>query len=130
MNTVETSAEIKAEITFNTLTAEVLRDIARNEANSWEWRKAAVRFLLNQSHKYSGLDYLRELVSEIKEETQAEQEVLDIVESAMEEPLKSEHDKKIQELEAEIEKLRSQIPKFESSFKGIKPEEVPALLEG
>jgi hypothetical protein len=126
----ETKTDItQAEVSFKSLTAEVLRDIARNEANSWEWRKAAVRFLINQNHKYAGMEYLRELVSEINSESEAEQEVRDIVESAVEEPLKTEQDKKIAELEAEIQRLNDLVPKFESSFKDIPPEDVHKLLE-
>jgi len=118
-----------AELSLSSLTAEVLRDIARNESNSWDWRKAAVKFLINKNHKYAGLEYFTELVSEINSEKQAELDVQDIVETAVEEPLRTETDTKIQELEAEIERLKNLVPKFESSFKSISPEEVPKLLE-
>jgi len=121
--------QTQAELNFNSLTAEVLRDIARNESNSREWRKAAIKFLRDKNHIYASSEYFRELAFEIDAETTAEQEVLDAVETAVEEPLKSDKDLRIEELEAEIVKLKSQTPKFESSFKSIEPEEVSKLLE-
>lgn len=121
--------QTQADLNFNNLTAEVLRDIARNESNSREWRKAAVKFLRDKNHKYAGSEYFRELVFEIDAEVTAEHEVLDIVETATEEVLKSEKDLKIEELEAEITRLKNQVPKFTSSFKSIEPEDVSKLLE-
>jgi hypothetical protein len=126
---IKEDSKTNAEATLSLLTVEVLRDIARNEANSWAWRKAAVKILLDRQHSFADIDYLKELVLEIKAEKTAELEVQDIVETATEEVLKSEQERKIQELEAEIERLKNLVPKFESSFKSIASEEVPKLLE-
>jgi uncharacterized membrane protein YccC len=126
---IKEDSKTNAEATLSLLTVEVLRDIARNEANSWAWRKAAVKILLDRQHSFADIDYLKELVLEIKAEKTAELEVQDIVETATEEVLKSEQERKIQELETEIERLKNLVPKFESSFKSIASEEVPKLLE-
>jgi pyruvoyl-dependent arginine decarboxylase (PvlArgDC) len=118
-----------AEISFSSLTNEVLRDIARNESNSKEWRKAAVKFLISRNHPYSNLGYLMSLRAEIEDEKKAENDIQDIVETVTEEPLKTKDELRIIELEAEIERLKSITPKFGSSFKSITKEEEPSLLE-
>lgn len=81
------TGETVGDITLNPLTAEVLRDIARNDSCSWEWRKAAVKLLIDRKHKYQNHSDLRELKEEIVSELVAEQEVQAAVESAIEESL-------------------------------------------
>lgn len=84
--TVETD-QTNAKFFIGGLTPEVLRDIARNEAAEWAWRKAAVKFLLSRDHSYANHTDLSELLAEIKEEQEAELEVMAVVESATEQPL-------------------------------------------
>lgn len=76
-----------AEFHLQNLTPEVLRDIARNESATREWRKAATKFLLDRKHPFANHPDVRELLAEILKEREAEQEVKAIVESAIEAPL-------------------------------------------
>lgn len=75
-----------AEFHIGNLTPEVLRDIARNESAAREWRKAAVKFLLDRGHEYANHRDLSEILAEIKSEREAEDEVRAVVESAIEAP--------------------------------------------
>jgi hypothetical protein len=79
--------ETYGEITLNPLTAENLRDIARNESVQRSWRKAAVKLLLARKHPFVWHPELILMAAEIREELAAEQEVQDVVEQASEEPL-------------------------------------------
>lgn len=97
-----------AEENLSNLTAEVLRDIGRNESNSWEWRKAAVKLLIERKHNYSTKEYFNEILAEINKENEAEQAVFDVVESAIEQPLLHSYEDKIQELQLEIERLKKE----------------------
>lgn len=81
------SDKTNAEITLGALTAEALRDIARNESVNLSWRKAAVKFLVTMNHNYQWHSELILIAAEIKEELKAEREVQAIVESAIEAPL-------------------------------------------
>lgn len=81
------SDKTNAQFLMGDLTPEVLRDIARNEAASREWRKAAVKFLLTRGHIFVNHHDFSELLAEIKSEQEAELEVQAIVESATERPL-------------------------------------------
>lgn len=83
------SDKTNAEIILEPLTAEVLRDVARNESSSRAWQKAAVRFLIERNHHYQFHPDFKELVKEINDEAKAAEEVQAIVESAVEEPLSS-----------------------------------------
>lgn len=65
----------------------ILRDIARNDAADPRYRKAAVRLLLQAGSHMANIPDLVSLVSEVKSEIQAEHEVTDIVEQAVEEPI-------------------------------------------
>ena len=49
-------------------TPEVLRDLARNDAAPWDYRKAAVEVLINKKHPYFKHEDLRELVHELNVE--------------------------------------------------------------
>lgn len=79
------SAQTNAEVVLSPLTAEVLRDIARNESCSKSWRKAALSFLIKRKHGYQMLPEFLILRQEILDEQTAESEVQDAVESAIEE---------------------------------------------
>lgn len=68
--------ETNAQLHLGHLSPEVLRDLARNEAASKEWRKAAVEFLLLKQHAHANHPELRELVFEIRAEKAAKEEVL------------------------------------------------------
>jgi hypothetical protein len=73
------------------LTAEVLRDLARNESAPHEWRRAAVEILLDRQASYVSHPDLAALVAEIRlaEECArqaARSEVESIVESIIAEP--------------------------------------------
>jgi hypothetical protein len=65
----------------------ILRDIARNESASYEWRKEAVRLLLEKKLPEAGHPDLSLFVSEIRGEQEARSEVVAVVESAIEAPL-------------------------------------------
>ncbi len=81
------SDQTNADITIGSLTAEALRDIARNESAQRSWRKAAIKFLISRQHKYQYHSEFRELTEEINDEANAEQEVQSLVESVIEGPL-------------------------------------------
>jgi hypothetical protein len=67
------------------LPAQILLDLARNEAAPREWRKAATQFLMDGNHPQAHHVDLVSLVMEINAEHQAKDEVQTIVESATEE---------------------------------------------
>jgi hypothetical protein len=75
MGVVTYNTETQAEIHLSHLSPEVLRDLARNEAASKEWRKAAVELLLEKKHSHANHPELRQLVFEIKAEREAKVEV-------------------------------------------------------
>jgi len=81
------SGTTNAEFHIGGLTPEVLRDIARNESASREWRKAAVKFLMERNHPFANHPDMRELLAELVKEKEAELEVAAVVESAIEGPL-------------------------------------------
>lgn len=64
------------------LPAQVLFDLARNESASKEYRKAAVKMLVDAGHQKAQHPELRELFLEIKAEKDAEKEVESIVADA------------------------------------------------
>ncbi len=66
------------------LPAHVLLDLARNEAASREWRKAAVELLLDKGFAQANHPELTAVVMEIKAERAARVEVEAVVESAVE----------------------------------------------
>jgi len=61
------------------LTAEVLRDLGRNEAAGWAVRKAAVKMLIERNHPFSNHPDFRELRLELKEESEAHAEVESLI---------------------------------------------------
>src|SRR5271155_1170530 len=67
--------QTNAEVHLSGLSAEVLRDLARNEAASKEWRKAAVELLIKKQHVFANHSDLRELKMEIQAEEEARVEV-------------------------------------------------------
>lgn len=69
------NTETNGELILGNLSVEVLRDLARNESASKEWRKAAVELLLERRHPHANHPELRELVYEIKAEKEAKTEV-------------------------------------------------------
>jgi hypothetical protein len=69
------NTETNGQLTLGHLSPEVLRDLARNEAASHEWRKAAVELLLEKQHPHANHPELRELVFQIKAEKEARVEV-------------------------------------------------------
>jgi hypothetical protein len=68
-------SQTNAEVHLAGLSAEVLRDLARNEAASKEWRKAAVELLILKQHPFADHSDLRELKFEIQAEEEARVEV-------------------------------------------------------
>lgn len=80
-------SQTAADISFQGLTPEVLRDIARNDSASRSWKKAAIKFLMDRNHRFQHHPDLRELREEIIEEQEAEREVQAVVESAIEAPI-------------------------------------------
>lgn len=81
----------KIEDLVSKLPAQVLFDLARNESASKEYRKAAVRLLIDGGHRQAEHPELRELVLEIKAEKTAEHEVLEIAARAIEEPTETKN---------------------------------------
>lgn len=75
---------------FGHLPAQILFDLARNEAATREWRKAAVEFLLDRNATQASHPELAALVMEIKAERVAKREVEAVVESAVEGELETE----------------------------------------
>jgi hypothetical protein len=70
---------ISTEQQLQTLTAEVLRDLGRNEAAGWAVRKAAVKMLIERGHAFANHPDFRELRLEIKEESEAHAEVESLI---------------------------------------------------
>jgi len=69
------------------LPANVLLDLARNEAAPREWRKAAVELLLDKGYRQANHPELTAVVMEIKAERAARVEVEAVVETAVEEDM-------------------------------------------
>lgn len=61
------------------LTAEVLRDLGRNESAGWAVRKAAVKMLIERNHAFANHPDFRDLRLEIKEEQEAHAEVESLI---------------------------------------------------
>lgn len=70
--------------TLDPLPANILLDVARNESASPEWRKAAVRLMRKKGYKQADHPELILFVREIEKDEMAEQEVIAVVESAIE----------------------------------------------
>jgi hypothetical protein len=66
------------------LPVQILLDLARNEAASKEWRKAAVQFLMDKHATQANHPDLATLRLEIATEHTAKQDVQDMVETAIE----------------------------------------------
>lgn len=66
------------------LPAQILLDLARNEAANRDWRKAAVQFLLDGKHPQAGHPELAGFVAEIQQEKTASNDVQAVVEAAIE----------------------------------------------
>lgn len=64
---------------LSVLTAEVLRDLARNEAAGRAVRKMAIQLLIDKNHIYANHPDFRELRLEIQEEQEARYEVESII---------------------------------------------------
>lgn len=64
--------------------AQILLDLARNEAASHEWRKAAVQLLLDKNYPQANHPDLAVLMLEIRSEGTAKDDVESVVESAIE----------------------------------------------
>ena len=79
------------------LTAEVLRDLGRNEAAGWAVRKAAVKMLIERGHAFANHPDFRELRLEIKEESEAHAEVESLI-GQLEETIVQKMDKPTLEL--------------------------------
>jgi len=71
---------------LSTLTAEVLRDLGRNESADWSWRKGAVAILMDKKHPFAYHPDLKEIRREIEEELEAYHEVESLVAQTVEEP--------------------------------------------
>lgn len=69
------------------LPPQILLDLARNEAATREWRKAAVQLLLDHNFSQAAHPDLATLVMEINNEHTAKHDVQAVVESAIEEEL-------------------------------------------
>jgi hypothetical protein len=70
---------ISTEQHLEVLTAEVLRDLGRNEAAGWAVRKAAVKMLIDRKHAFANHPDFRELRLELKEESEAHAEVESLI---------------------------------------------------
>ena len=71
------------------LPGEILFSLARNESGLPEYRKAAVKIMLDKGFKQAGHPELSLFVAEINKEREAEGEVEAIVEAAIEQPIPS-----------------------------------------
>jgi hypothetical protein len=71
---------------LNVFTAEILRDLGRNEGADRTWRKAAIKMLIEKNHPYANHTDFRELRLEIKEEEEARHEVESLVAQVEETP--------------------------------------------
>ena len=69
------------------LPGEILFSLARNESGLPEFRKAAVKIMLDKGFKQAGHPELSLFVAEIRKEQEAEGEVEAIVEAAIEQPI-------------------------------------------
>lgn len=69
------------------LTSEILFSLARNESGLPEYRKAAVKLLMDKRHPKVNHPELAKIVSDIEKEREAEGEVEAIVEAAIEQPI-------------------------------------------
>ena len=71
------------------LPAEILLSLARNESGLPEFRKAAVKIMLDKGFRQAGHPELALFVAEINKEREAEGEVESIVEAAIEQAIPS-----------------------------------------
>jgi len=69
------------------LPAEILLSLARNESGLPEFRKAAVKILIEKNYPQARHPELALIAAEIKKEREAEGEVESIVEAAIEQPI-------------------------------------------
>lgn len=84
------------------LPAQILLDLARNEAATREWRKAAVELLIDKGFPQANHPDLTGLVMEIRAERAAKQEVEAVVETAIEEEVAPFDDSNDNELHVAI----------------------------
>jgi hypothetical protein len=77
---------------LDTLPEHILFDVARNESAPYEWKKAAVRLMRKKGYKKAEHPELALFVREIEKEEQAENEVIAVVESAIEGDLDGDPD--------------------------------------
>ena len=75
------------DLNLDGMPANILFDIARNPSASREYRKAAIRLMLKHGYQKTDHPDLFLVKQEVEAEMAAEQEVTDIVEQAIEEPL-------------------------------------------
>jgi hypothetical protein len=78
---------------LSVLTAEVLRDLGRNEGADRTWRKAAIKMLIEKNHPYMNHPDFRELRLEIREEEEARHEVESLIAQVEENPVVQKLDK-------------------------------------
>lgn len=79
------------EAQFGHMPGHILRDLARNDSTPHMWRKAVVQIMLDKGYPEAGHPELAKFVDEIREEQSARDEVIAIVESAIEGPLPDAH---------------------------------------
>jgi len=72
---------------FGHLPGPILRDLARNDSTPHAMRKEAVRLMIDKGYPEASHPDLVMFVSEIRSEQEARDEVVSVVESAIEEPL-------------------------------------------
>lgn len=69
------------------LPGDILLTIATNESAEPRWRKAAVELMLELKHPQVDKPEIASLLAEVKKDRYAKDEVIDIVETAIEQPM-------------------------------------------
>jgi len=85
---------------LNGWTAEVLRDLGRNDGADRTWRKAAIKMLMDKNHPFANHPDFRELRNEIKEEQAGQHEVESLIAQVEETPVVKEVVQKLDNSEA------------------------------
>lgn len=69
------------------LPGDILLTIATNESAEPRWRKAAVELMLELKHPQVNKPEIASLLAEVKKDRYAKDEVIDVVETAIEQPM-------------------------------------------
>lgn len=71
------------------LPGDILLSIATNESAEPRWRKAAVELMLELKHPQVNKPEIAPLLAEVKKDRYAKDEVIDVVETAIEQPIET-----------------------------------------